>query len=77
LGRGHAGKQCDHYLFNETKLPLCSDLVLEQVHIDPETICFLFTGHRFLTITIRWPEEEAPVIRAVFFGCGSAESADF
>lgn len=64
-------------LFNEVSLPYLPDLVLEQAHTDPETICFLFTGCRFLKITIQWPEEEAPVIRAVFFGYGSAESADF
>ena len=64
-------------LFNHIRLPHLSDLVLERAHTDPESICFHFSGHRFLKIAIHWPEEDAPEIRAVFFGYGDAESADF
>ena len=59
---------------NETRLPWFSDLSLIRTTFDPETICFLFTDDRFLKIIIQRPEEDAPVVSAVFFGYGNVDA---
>ena len=62
-------------LLNETRLPWLSGLVLESTHFDPESICYFFSDGYFLKIIIHWPEEEPPVIGAVFLGYGNADEA--